>query len=73
MLLQKGYVDIRYYSLISNYGYTFKDKKGKLHDLRFWANCYGASPNRWGCDIEEVEQAANDIEHKLYEQRHLRK
>lgn len=61
MLEEQGMVDIEYYSLINNYGYTFKDKEGKTHDLRFMANCYGACPNKWSCDIKEIEKLANEI------------
>lgn len=43
---EMGGVEIESYSLISNYGYTFK-KDGEMYDARFWANCYGSSPMVW--------------------------
>ena len=38
--------NIEGYTLVNNYGYTFTlgDRK---YDLRFWANMYGSSPNKW--------------------------
>lgn len=45
--LQKyGAEEIKGYTLINNYGYTFKID-GIKYDIRFWANCYGAEINRW--------------------------
>lgn len=46
ILERYGATEIESYSLISNYGYRFKID-GIKYDIRFWANCYGASLNRW--------------------------
>jgi len=45
-LLEIGAINIKEYYLISNYGFTFFIYGVKC-DLRFWANCYGVSLNKW--------------------------
>ena len=45
-LKKYGAKDIKGYCLVSNYGYTFTIDDAK-YDIRFWANCYGSSPNKW--------------------------
>lgn len=44
--LINGVSEVEYYTLINNYGATFK-KNGKKYDLRRWANCYGVDCG-WG-------------------------
>ena len=41
-----GATDIEGYTLISNYGYTFK-LNGIKCDARYWANCYGCALDKW--------------------------
>lgn len=41
-----GATDVEPYTLISNWGYTFKIGDEK-YDMRFWENEYGFSPNEW--------------------------
>ena len=53
-----GGENIKGYSLISNYGYTFI-LKGLKCDLRYWANCYGVALNYWRIHTTG-EQKAND-------------
>lgn len=38
--------NIKGYSLINNYGYTFT-LDGLRLDLRYWANCYGVALDYW--------------------------
>lgn len=45
-LEESGCENINDYSLINNYGFTFK-KKGNRYDLRHWLNVYGASVDFW--------------------------
>lgn len=42
----KGVSEVKEYSLVSNYGVTFK-KGGYSFDIRYWANCYGVALNYW--------------------------
>lgn len=41
-----GCVNVKGYSLCSNYGYTFS-KDGVDYDLRYWENCYGVYGGGW--------------------------
>ena len=48
-----GGYDIKHYTLINNYGYTFKI--GKLSfDARHWLNCYGVDVNYWTCNVTNI-------------------
>jgi hypothetical protein len=44
-----GCTDIKPYTLVSNYGYTFS-KGGVGYDLRYWENCYGVYGGGWHID-----------------------
>jgi hypothetical protein len=44
-----GCVNVKGYSLCSNYGYTFS-KDGVDYDLRYWENCYGVYGGGWRVD-----------------------
>lgn len=69
----KGVEDVKPYTLINNYGWTFT-KNGKHYDLRRWVNCYGADlgwqvfgtkaeEDTHGFDhVEKVEYAIEEIE-----------
>lgn len=46
ILKEYGATDIEPYTLISNYGYTFKLDSIEC-DIRYWANCYGCALNSW--------------------------
>ena len=45
-LKKYGATNIKRYSLINNYGYTF-EINGARFDIRFWANCYGVARDVW--------------------------
>ena len=46
IIKKHGGDNIKGYSLINNYGYTFTLGGVRL-DLRYWANCYGVALNYW--------------------------
>lgn len=67
----KGFnaTDIESYTLLSNYGYTFKINGIEL-DARFWENMYGTSPERWYVNQtedykEELKELTKTIEDEL--------
>ena len=71
ILKKHGAEEIKYYSLISNYGYTFSIRGNKF-DIRFWANCYGAEINRWSIhscgDVQMPKELREQIEAEFNEQ-----
>ncbi len=61
VLKKNGATEIEGYSLVSNYGYTFK-LNGRKYDARFWANCYGAYLGKWnihGCEPYKSVSGSN--------------
>ena len=74
-LLEKyGATNIKGYTLVNNYGYTF-ELNGKRWDARYWANCYGCALDEWRIDrcrdndepypfsgvIKEIENELNKL------------
>lgn len=66
IFIDYGCTNIKAYSLVNNYGYTF-DYMGKHYDARFWANCYGVALNRWEIDGSNNNEALKEIENLLNE------
>lgn len=58
LLERFGATDIKFYSLINNYGYTFR-LDGVKHDIRFWANSYGCHIGKWSGGGKEIDEAFN--------------
>lgn len=64
-----GATDFKSYSLINNWGYTFKIN-GIKFDARFWENMYGFSPMKWGVHMvdeydEKYKPLMEEIENEL--------
>lgn len=76
VLEKNGATNIEGYTLISNFGYTFK-LNGMKCDARYWANCYGCALDVWkvhslqrGEDGKYVpldKGIADGLEHELNE------
>ena len=41
-----GCTDVKPYTLVSNYGFTFS-RGGVTYDLRYWGSCYGVYGGGW--------------------------
>lgn len=61
-----GATNIKEYTLISNYGYTF-ELNGKEMDIRFWANSYGCYLGIWSGATDEINKAFNEEIGESYE------
>jgi len=53
LFIDYGCTDVKSYTLVNNYGYTFK-YDGVDYDARFWANCYGVAVNEWEIHSSQV-------------------
>ncbi len=62
LLIEAGCENVRPYTLINNYGFTFT-KNGTKYDLRHWQNVYGAEVDFW--DISGLKGAFNTFEAAL--------
>ena len=64
-IIQKhGGENIDTYTLINKHGITF-DYKGTRYDARYWANCYGASLNKYIIHPTTDDAVINQIEKEL--------
>ena len=60
-----GVSNVKPYGLVNNWGCMF-EKNGKRHDLRRWANCYGADLGfgieaTCSHDFEEILKAVKEL------------
>ncbi len=65
VLEKYGATNIKYYSLVNNYGFTFEIDNEKF-DVRYWANCYGVAINKWSVETYMVsKKLENETRNKI--------
>ena len=65
-LIEEGAEEIKYYSLINNFGFTY-NYNGVKYDSRFVANCYGAVCNWWETSAIEREKEDEEFVKRIQE------